>query len=139
MSETPLLKLENVGKEYFGNRVLSRVNFSLKRGEVLGLVGENGAGKSTLMNILFGMPVIAATGGYEGTVYLDGNPVRFSSPFEALEAGIGGIFEFTSELCHGRGQRHRVAFRHVDQAVLVAIGDSGGGQDCEGEKESYSE
>ncbi|MFA7221114.1 MAG: ATP-binding cassette domain-containing protein, partial [Synergistaceae bacterium] len=54
----PLLKMENIGKEYFGNRVLADVSFSLMPGEILGLVGENGAGKSTLMNILFGMSVI---------------------------------------------------------------------------------
>ena len=46
LSDTPLLKLESIGKEYYGNRVLSNVNFSLKAGEILGLVGENGAGKS---------------------------------------------------------------------------------------------
>lgn len=54
--EIPLLKMENIGKEYFGNRVLQDVTFSLRPGEIMGLVGENGAGKSTLMNILFGMP-----------------------------------------------------------------------------------
>ena len=93
MSDTPLLRLERVGKEYYGNRVLSNVNFSLMPGEILGLVGENGAGKSTLMNILFGMPVIANTGGYEGTISMDGVPVRFSSPFQALEAGIGMVHQ----------------------------------------------
>ncbi len=93
LSDTPLLRLERVGKEYYGNRVLSNVNFSLMPGEILGLVGENGAGKSTLMNILFGMPVIANTGGYEGTISMDGAPVRFSSPSQALEAGIGMVHQ----------------------------------------------
>ena len=93
MSDTPLLRLENIGKEYYGNRVISNVSFSLNSGEILGLVGENGAGKSTIMNILFGMPVIAETGGYEGTISIDGKPVRFSSPFQALEAGIGMVHQ----------------------------------------------
>ena len=75
--EIPLLKMENSGKEYFGNRVLQGVTFSLRPGEIMGLVGENGAGKSTLMNILFGMPVIQETGGYEGKIIIDGQEVHF--------------------------------------------------------------
>lgn len=93
MSSVPLLKLEHIGKEYHGNRVLADVNFSLGKGEILGLVGENGAGKSTLMNILFGMPVIASTGGYEGNVFLEGERVQFSSPRDALDAGIGMVHQ----------------------------------------------
>ncbi len=89
----PLLEMQNVSKEYNGNPVLKDVNFTLKQGEVLGLVGENGAGKSTLMNILFGMDVIHQTGGYGGKVLIDGKEVKFASPLDALKAGIGMVHQ----------------------------------------------
>ena len=77
MEHEVLLRVEQVGKSYFGNRVLKNVSFSLERGHILGLVGENGAGKSTLMNILFGMNVIAETGGYEGKFFIGGKEAKF--------------------------------------------------------------
>lgn len=89
----PLLSLKNVSKEFYGNVVLQDVSFDLREGEILGLVGENGAGKTTLMKILFGMPVIAETGGFKGSVYLDGQETHFSTPFEALDAGIGMVHQ----------------------------------------------
>ncbi len=49
---SPLLSIEHVSKEFYGNVVLHDVNFDLSPGEILGLVGENGAGKTTLMRIL---------------------------------------------------------------------------------------
>ena len=91
--DSPLLSIEHVSKEFYGNVVLNDVCFDLKAGEVLGLVGENGAGKTTLMRILFGMPVIAETGGYKGRVCIDGKEVGFSSPFDALDAGIGMVHQ----------------------------------------------
>lgn len=92
-TENAILRVESVGKEYDGNRVLKDVNFTLGKGKILGLVGENGAGKSTLMKILFGMPVIAETGGYEGAVYLDNEKINFSDSSDALKAGIGMVHQ----------------------------------------------
>ncbi len=93
MENQPILRVEHVGKTYYKNRVLKDVSFTLNKGSILGLVGENGAGKSTLMNILFGMSVIAETGGYEGKIFVDGAEVLFLRPKDALSAGIGMVHQ----------------------------------------------
>ncbi|WP_326910046.1 sugar ABC transporter ATP-binding protein [Sedimentibacter sp. MB31-C6] len=88
-----LLSLKNVSKEYSGNKVLKNINIELKKGEIHALIGENGAGKSTLMNILFGMPVIHTTGGYEGTIEIDGEATHIKSPHDAMACGIGMVHQ----------------------------------------------
>lgn len=93
MGQKPILEMKDISKEFYGNKVLSSISFSLNKGEILGLVGENGAGKSTLMNILFGMPVISQTGGYTGDILIDGEKVVFNSPFDAIDAGIGMVHQ----------------------------------------------
>lgn len=92
-NNTPLLEMRNIKKDFFGNQVLTDINFTLNAGEVLGLVGENGAGKSTLIKLLFGMDVIRETGGYRGDVLINGGKVNFSTPFDALNAGIGMVHQ----------------------------------------------
>lgn len=88
-----LLNIKDVSKEYYGNRVLKDINIEIKKGEIHALIGENGAGKSTLMNILFGMPVIHTTGGYEGSIEIDGSPVNIKSPHQAMIYGIGMVHQ----------------------------------------------
>ena len=93
IADNALLQMRNVQKDFYGNRVLEDINLEMKRGEIIGLVGENGAGKSTMMNILFGMPVIHETGGYRGSILIDGEEVRFRNPFDAIDAGIGMVHQ----------------------------------------------
>ncbi len=88
-----MIEFKNITKEYYGNTVLKDVSLVVKKGEIHGVVGENGAGKTTLMNILFGMPVIQETGGYEGEMLIDGKKINVKSPKGAMDLGIGMIHQ----------------------------------------------
>ena len=85
--------MKNITKRYGENTVLSDVSLSVRPGEIHALLGENGAGKSTLMNVLFGMPVIHTTGGFDGKVYLNGEETRVMSPHDAMMKGIGMVHQ----------------------------------------------
>src|SRR5580692_6730001 len=83
-----LLELSGISKSFGGVQALRAVDFSLKVGEIHGLVGENGAGKSTLMKIIAGVHA-----GYDGEMRVDGRPVHFRSSGDALAAGIGMVHQ----------------------------------------------
>ena len=88
-----VLEVRNLEKYYGQNKVLDKVNLSIKKGQIYGLIGANGSGKSTLMNILFGNSVISGTGGYSGDVIFEGERTRFRSTTEAIGRGIGMIYQ----------------------------------------------
>lgn len=50
-----LLTINNISKRYGKQKALDEVSFSIKKGEILGLVGQNGAGKTTLIRVLIGL------------------------------------------------------------------------------------
>ena len=88
-----VLEMNHITKTYGSNTVLKDVTLRIRPGEIHALLGENGAGKSTLMNVLFGMPVIHSTGGFEGEVQFDGQPVSIASPMDAMSKGIGMVHQ----------------------------------------------
>ena len=92
-NEHYVLDMRDIGKVYYGTRVLGGINLQLKPGEIHAVLGENGAGKSTLMNILFGMSVIHNTGGFEGQIFVDGEETFIKSPVEAMHKGIGMVHQ----------------------------------------------
>ncbi|MBJ2153240.1 sugar ABC transporter ATP-binding protein [Paracoccus sp. IB05] len=93
MDRSPVVSFQRIGKSFPGVRALSNVSLSLNPGEIHAVIGENGAGKSTLMNILAG--VLAPS---EGTLMLDGQPLRLASPLDARRRGIAVVFQELS-LC----------------------------------------
>ena len=84
----PLFAAEGLCKSFFGVQVLHDVGFTLRPGQVLGLVGENGSGKSTTMNIVGGVLPMDA-----GHLTLDGAEYRPRSPKEAEARGIAFIHQ----------------------------------------------
>ena len=92
-TQVPVLSMRNIGKAYGENWVLSDVSLDIMPGEIHAICGENGAGKSTLMNILFGMPVIAQTGGHTGTIAVEGETCDITSPEQAIAKGIGMVHQ----------------------------------------------
>jgi len=83
-----ILKVAQLSKSFPGVKALSKVNLSLRGGEVQALLGENGAGKSTLIKILTGVYQTE-----DGQVLLDGEPVSFDSPLAATKSGIGVVHQ----------------------------------------------
>jgi ribose transport system ATP-binding protein len=84
----PVLELHGITKAFGGVEALRGVDFSLRAGEIHGLVGENGAGKSTLMKIIAGVHP-----DFAGRLLLDGRETRFRSTRDALAAGIAMVHQ----------------------------------------------
>jgi len=83
-----LLTAENVTKSYGPNPVLRGVSMRLRKGEVLGLVGDNGAGKSTFIKILAGFHQPDS-----GQLTWEGQPIQLRSPLDARAHGIETVYQ----------------------------------------------
>ncbi|MDZ7922352.1 ATP-binding cassette domain-containing protein [Rhodoferax sp.] len=83
-----ILKASGLIKRYGGVTALDGVDFELRAGEILAVIGDNGAGKSSLIKALSGAVVPD-----EGTMELDGKPVLFRSPIDARRHGIETVYQ----------------------------------------------
>ena len=88
MSEQPLLELQGVTKTFGAVHALTHVDFTVRAGEVMALVGDNGAGKSTLIKGIAGIHPFD-----EGQVLFDGKPVSVSGPKDSAELGIEVVYQ----------------------------------------------
>lgn len=122
-SEVDAVRLRGIGKRFPGVIANHDVDVTIRSGTVHALIGENGAGKSTLMKILYGVQKPD-----EGTIELNGSPVSLKSPTEAIEHGIGMVFQhfmladnltvlenmvLGAEKLHGIGDNARAEIRRI--------------------------
>ncbi len=88
MTDTPLLECKSVSKAFGAVQALYRVDFDVRQGEVMALVGDNGAGKSTLIKGVAGIYPFD-----EGEVFVDGEPVHIHSPRDAARHAIEFVYQ----------------------------------------------
>jgi D-xylose transport system ATP-binding protein len=87
-ADTPLLELRAVSKAFGAVQALYRVDFEVRRGEVMALVGDNGAGKSTLIKSVVGIYPFD-----EGEVRYEGKHVNIHGPRDAAKLGIEVVYQ----------------------------------------------
>ena len=88
MTEAYIVQLKGVSKSFGAVRAVKNVDLELRRGEILGIVGDNGAGKSTLMKLLSGILIPD-----EGEIYINGEKVNIQNPQDARALGIEMIYQ----------------------------------------------
>jgi len=88
VTDTPLLELRNITKSFGSVQALAGVNFEVREGEVMALVGDNGAGKSTLVKCVAGTHAPDS-----GEVLFEGKPVVIHGPKDAGRLGIEVVYQ----------------------------------------------
>ena len=83
-----LLELKGVSKQFGPVQALNEVDFEVRAGEVVALVGDNGAGKSTLVKVISGIHDAD-----EGQFFFDGREVSISGPQSATALGIATVYQ----------------------------------------------
>jgi branched-chain amino acid transport system ATP-binding protein len=93
MSDSPMLEVIAVTKQFGGLRAVDSVSLSVQRGEIVSIIGPNGAGKTTFFNLLTGQ--LAPT---EGEVRFLGQAVNTLPPHERARRGMGRTFQIAKPL-----------------------------------------
>lgn len=86
-----MLEVKSVSKSFDGFMALSRVDLTVKKGEMVAVIGPNGAGKTTLFNLITGILKPDS-----GRILYKGEDITFLSPYEVFRKGISRSFQIVN-------------------------------------------
>jgi simple sugar transport system ATP-binding protein len=122
--ETPIIELKNITKAFGNVNAVNGVSLSIRKGEIIGLIGDNGAGKSTLIKILSGVHRPDT-----GEIWVHGGRVRNWTAARSREAGIETVYQdralvvqqsITANIFMGREIRNRLGFINMKRQTQEA-------------------
>jgi ATP-binding cassette, subfamily F, member 3 len=120
-----MLHLKQLSKDFAGRPLFTAIDWHLKKGERVGLVGENGAGKSTLMRIIAGQveqasgEMIFARGATVGYLPQDGIVTRGRALFDEAMSALGKLREIEREIDELTGRLEKVPHDHPDHGAML--------------------
>ncbi|HOC34439.1 MAG TPA: ATP-binding cassette domain-containing protein, partial [Ruminococcus flavefaciens] len=131
MKENTILEMRGISRSFLSVKALQNVDFTLRKGEIMALMGENGAGKSTLIKILTGVYTKDS-----GEIYMEGRsgPVEISSPQMAQELGISTVYQeiplcpnlsVAENIYAGRRRKGLISWRRMNEKakkLLTSLG-----------------
>src|SRR5205085_2470107 len=88
LPDTPLLEIRGLSKSFGSVQALTDIDFEVRPGEVMALVGDNGAGKSTLIKCVAGAHMADS-----GEILFDGREVAIHGPRDAAKLGIEVVYQ----------------------------------------------
>lgn len=119
MSEKEVIvSMKDICKSFPGVKALDHVQFELRSGEVMALLGENGAGKSTLMKILSGVYTRDS-----GSLEIFGKEYGDLTPKQAQEAGVAIIHQELNMCKHLSVAENMFLGREKTKGIVLANGD----------------
>ena len=107
-SAVPLLRAQEISKQFGGVSAVSEVSFDIEKGEIFSLIGPNGAGKTTVFNLISGIFPLS-----KGQILLEGEPITNLPSHRLAVKGIGRTFQNLAVFKHASVVENILVGRHV--------------------------
>ena len=120
MNESPLLEVRDLLKTFGGVHAVSRLSFTLNKGELLGIIGPNGSGKTTTVNLITGF--VKATA---GRVLFKGEDITNRAPYKVVRLGIARTFQMVKPFYQLPAFKNMIIHLYSPRVKAIAGGKYG--------------